>query len=159
MGKIHTITSRVTITFLFLIVPLILYPVLFDEKTFNETYENYKGLIWFVGLLSFVGLSVLTYINGTFQSELKKCSMNNNEKSTHIEIQNEQVIKNQKEHINELKQLNIAINKNFAKDNETVRAMNDLSKSIDMFRLELAEIKKKQIEHDNEIRELKKGSV
>jgi ATP-dependent Lon protease len=115
-------------------------------------YKENQGLIWFLGLMLGVSLFVINYVNANIQIEIKHLHDSNLKKNTQIQIQNDQIIKNQKEYARQNALLNDALIKNSKHDMETVQQLTELKNKVISFERRLnyvTDIRETLLSHEN----------
>lgn len=181
MGKIHTITAVSAFVFIVVLLFILIHPVDFENKTIEQIYHANEGLIWFGSLGIGALIAMMTYINGTFQQDLKVCNKINEEKSEQLKQQNASILKNQLHYIDRIDTLTAAINQNRKDDTEVLRAIHkqnediqavirrvedfenmvksiiDLNAKIEHNFKRIGSIEKLIQEHDKDIRNIKKN--
>ena len=173
MAKAHNITAVIAFIFIIIMLFIIIHPLDFANKDIEGIYHKNEGLIWFLGLGIGAGIAMMTYINGTFQHDLKKCHIVSEQKNDVIANQNEKIIKNQLDYICKIDVLTKSINKNAEKDTEVLRTIieqnlvidslvkkveayeNKVEKALQINR-KIESIEKLLKAHDKELNDLKK---
>lgn len=164
MGKVHSIIATIVLIFtILLVVGVGSYLIMFPEKSVGDLHEGNKDFLAMLSLLVLMGSAILFRIIIVFQEENNKQVKLNNAKSSKIMVLQEAIIgqhqtfnTQQSKYIDQMRKLNDAISENARRDNETGRAIDKLIGTIRDFTGRIANLEKKMIEHDREIKRLKK---
>ena len=134
----------------FIIVFLMVVGFSFDFKTNNiEVFHNLnEGKIKILGIIVGVIVAVFLFLVGGFQVQLR-------EKNNTIEAQNKQIIENGLKFVSGLDKVTTALNKNSARDNETIKLVNKLAITVEKLEIRIEESDKILQKHDDFITNLK----
>jgi uncharacterized membrane protein (DUF485 family) len=165
MNKAQNITALVTGITILIVLLIFINPFNFLHTDIETTYKENQGLIWFIGIMLGVALFVINYVNANIQVDIKNLHNDNLKKNMQIQLQNDQIIRNQSEYSKQNILLNDALIKNSKHDMETVRELTALKNKVVSFEKTLNHVtdiretilshKNLLIEHDKEIEILK----
>ncbi len=148
MEKAYILATKYGAFGIFLLI--ITVAVSFDFKA--DDIEGFGQMNeWKIKML---GIVVVATISGfihfwiSFQLQLK-------EKKTIIEFQNKTIIEHNLRFISSLDKVTIALNKNSARDNETIKKLNQLAHIVDKLETRMETSEKQLSRHDDFIRNLK----